>query len=59
VRAATKHWLFLILLAATLAVLVALVLWQMAKARREAPSRQEQGSPSPASVTPTDPAEWP
>ena len=41
-RAATKQWLFLILLAATLAVLVALALWQMAKARREAPSTQNR-----------------
>ena len=34
-KPATKHWLFLILLAVTLAGLVALVLWQIDKARRE------------------------
>jgi len=51
-RAAAKQWLFLILLAATLAVLVALVFWQMAKARREAPSRQDRPRPANVSRTP-------
>jgi len=46
-RAATKQWLFLILLAATLAVLVALALWQMGKARREAPARPGLTAPHP------------
>jgi len=51
-RAATKQWLFLILLAATLAVLVALALWQMAKARHEAPARQDRPRPANVSRTP-------
>ncbi len=34
-KPATKHWLFLILLAVTLAALIAFALWQMEKARRE------------------------
>jgi len=50
-RAATKHWLFLILLAATLAVLVALALWQMGKARREVSSRPDRPSAAPVSRT--------
>jgi len=45
-RTATKQGLFLILLAATLAVLVALALWQMAKARREAPTRPDRLRPA-------------
>jgi cytochrome oxidase assembly protein ShyY1 len=52
VRAATKQWLFLILLAATLAVLIALALWQMAKARREAPARPERSRAAPVGRTP-------
>jgi cytochrome oxidase assembly protein ShyY1 len=34
-KPATKHWLFLVLLAVTLAALIAFALWQMEKARRE------------------------
>ena len=51
-RDATKHWLFLILLAVTLAVLIALALWQMAKARREAPARPERPLPAPVNSAP-------
>jgi len=34
-RPATKHWLFLILLVVSFVILVALVLWQIDKARHE------------------------
>ena len=34
-KPATKHWLFLVLLAVTLAALIAFALWQMEKARCE------------------------
>jgi len=46
VRDATKQWLLIVFLAASLAAMVALVLWQMAKARREAPSRQDPSRPA-------------
>ena len=52
-REGTKQVLFLLALALSLAALVAVVSWRLAEARRE------QGSPSPASVAPTDPAERP
>lgn len=51
-RAATKQWLLIVFLAASLAAMVALVFWQMAKARREAPSRQDPSRPAPVSRTP-------
>ena len=52
VRDATKQWMLLILLVVTLAFVVALALWQMAKARREAPSRPDRSHPAPVSRTP-------
>jgi len=45
-RDTTKHWLLIFFLAASLAILVALALWQMAKARREAPARPEPSRPA-------------
>jgi cytochrome oxidase assembly protein ShyY1 len=47
-RLAAKHWLFFALLLASLAVMAALALWQMVKARREAVLRQ----PSAAATAP-------
>jgi flagellar basal body-associated protein FliL len=47
VHDATKQWLLIVFLAASLAAMVALVLWQMAKAQREAPARPEQSHPAP------------
>jgi hypothetical protein len=38
-RPATKHWLFLIFLVVSLAILVAVAFRQMARARRDAPGR--------------------
>jgi len=52
VRAATKQWLLIVFLAASLAAMVALALWQMAKARREAPARPDPSRPAPVSRTP-------
>ena len=46
-RAATKQWLLIVFLAASLAAMVALALWQMAKARREAPSRPDRPNAAP------------
>jgi len=43
-RPATKHWLFFIFLIVSLAILVALAAWQMAKARRAA-SGADQDEP--------------
>ena len=51
-RAATKQWLLIVFLAASLAAMVALALWQMAKARREAPARQNRPRPANVSRTP-------
>jgi CHASE3 domain sensor protein len=34
-RPATKHWLLLVFLAVSLAIMVAITLWQIGKARRE------------------------
>ena len=45
-RDATKQWLLIVFLAASLAAMVALALWQMAKARREAPARQNRPRPA-------------
>jgi hypothetical protein len=47
-RPATKHWLFLIFLVASLAILATIALWQMDKARREGP-------PRPAAPLPAEP----
>jgi len=45
-RPATKHWLLLVFLIASLAIMVAVVLWQIAKARHE-------GGPPQALPVPT------
>ena len=52
VRDATKQWMLLILLVVTLAFVVALALWQMAKARREAPARPDPSRAAPVGRTP-------
>jgi len=44
--------MLIVFLAASLAAMVALALWQMAKARREAPARQDRSRPAPVSRTP-------
>jgi hypothetical protein len=52
VRDATKQWLLIVFLAASLAAMVALALWQMAKARREAPARPDPSRAAPVGRTP-------
>jgi len=47
-RPATKQWLFLIFLVISLAILIAIALWQMAKARRAAPPRPPGAACQPA-----------
>jgi hypothetical protein len=53
-RAATKHWLFIIGLLATLAIMAAFVLWQIDQAR----SRLDQDGPGrevPSPLAPLQP----
>jgi len=51
-RPATKQWVLIVFLAASLAVMVALVFWQMAKARRAADARPDRSRPAPVSRAP-------
>ncbi|MBE3070120.1 MAG: hypothetical protein IMZ66_07770 [Planctomycetes bacterium] len=45
-RPATKQWLFLAFLAVSLAAMVALAAWHIARARREAPERNRPAAPA-------------